>query len=313
MTEYISPILGEIPKETFENFITFKSLVKDKEQMKRFIDEIKRTTGFGVLRTGVLWMETQHKRVDIRGYTLELYLNSIGYPKATDLMKLLALNQTLINDIISEGINIKEAVYGFDIAGRLKKLGLAKRIIYASYAREMLITIYPVLEIEEELPPPPPEICYRTQLAYLYIAKTKKGRTPDVIAEFRVWGVSNEIGKYQISKFDRVIMQMERIFKGEGYKPIKWLASIEKVIKASEEDEEIDCDEVQTEINYALRGAAFRDEIGKEEAVEYDEKWIKHTEKKMIDAGQLITRFDNESGTLINVTEILKKKGIGIL
>lgn len=306
MTEYISPVLGKISENVYEYIFNKRILVDSKEQMVEFLNSIKRDLGFGVLKTGILWEETQGRRIDIRGSELESYFNTIGFPRATDIMKVFALNQTLIDDLVSEGVSIKEAIYGLDLAGRLERLNLERRTIETKYAREMLISVYPVAVIPEELPPP--EICYRTQLAYLYVSKAKREGTPEVIAEFRVWGVSDEKGKYQIAKFDRVIMQMERIFKGEGKKPKKWLASLDKVIKASEEDEEIDCDEARMELNYALRGAAFRDEIGGKDAWERDERWIKLREKEMLDTEQLVTRFDNDEGELVNVTDVLKQE-----
>lgn len=306
---YKSSLLGEVDDEIVEFFLKNKQLVKTKEQMKAFIETARKLTGFGVLRTGVLWVETNGKRSDTVGSGLESYLLGVGFERASDIVKLFAVNQTLIEDMVERGYNIKDSVYNYDIKQRLKILGLKSRTIEKSYADELFLSIYP-LAIELPEVPPPPAVCYRTQLAYLYVAKYKRDSTPKVVAEFRVWGVSYEKGKYEIAKFERVIMQMERIFKGEGSRPVHWLKSLDKVIKASEEDEEVDCDEAGMDLNYALRGGAFRDEIGKESAVEYNEKWIKFVERSMIDKGQLVTKFDNEAGILVNVTDILKRKDV---
>lgn len=316
---YISPVLGELNDSVYENFVTSKVLVKTKYDL----DEFLKIVGFGRLRSGVLWVESVNKRLDIRGSELEKYLSRVGFDNSRDIVKLFATNQTLIDDLVSRGISLRHIIYELDLADRLKQLGLKSRSVTHSYAMDMLISVYPVGKVTEEVPPS--EVCYRTQLAYMYVANNKGKGTPEVIAEFRVWGVSSEKGKYEISKFERVILQMERIFKGEGKKPIHWLASIDKIIKASEEDEEIDCDEAGMDLNYALRGAAFRGELeesltgfngeGKkyrqahdELITEYNERWIKSKEKKMIEEGALVTRFDNEQGVLINVTDILKKE-----
>lgn len=180
MTTYISPILGELQEDVFEYFINRKQLVIEKQQMTEFLKDIRESTHFGVLRAGVLLEETKGKRIEIRGSELESYLNSIGYPRATDLTKVFALNQTLIEDLVSQGWDIRDAIYGLDLAGRLDKLGLERRTIEAKYAREMLISIYPTIEVPEIEVPPPPEIIYRSQATFTYSKGKKK-------VELRIW------------------------------------------------------------------------------------------------------------------------------
>lgn len=298
---YLSPILGEVKPEIIE------LLRANKHAYNNLINKMKSEENFGITRTGILFIEDYFDEpTKIVGEELRRILTEYGFKNsdAISLVRVLSTNHSLITDILEKGFKLNDIVYGTNLHTRLKILNLEKRLWTASYALEDEFTIYPLLSMEEELPPPPEDKCYRTQLAYLYVAQTRRDRTPEVVAEFRVWGVSDIKGKYEISKFDRVILQTERIMKGMGKKPINWLLSIKKTIKASEQDEEIDCDEAKSELNYALRGVAFRGEYGTEDATEFDESLIKHTEKKMIANGLLKTRFDNESGSLKNIIEI---------
>lgn len=293
---YISPILGEISEYTYNKFIALKH-----QDYNTFINSMRSELKYGILRSGVLVIETEFKDIKVSGAELYNYLTNFGFSDNTsiNIVKLFSTNNRLIENLIEQGFNLNDVVYGMDLKARLDALGLESSTVTKSYALENIFIVHQLLEVEIEEPPPPPEMCYRTQLAYLYTAKRKKSeQTPEIVAEFRVWGESNQKGTYKIKYFERTILQMERIMKGEGLKPKNWLNSIDKTIKASEEDEPMDCDEIK-EMNYAQRGVAFRDEWGSEISVEYDEKWLRYKEKQLIEEGKLKCKFDNNKGILV--------------
>jgi len=174
------------------------------------------------------------------------------------------------------------------------------------------------------------KVYYRTQVAILWYEKIPKGKTPDPIAEVRVTAVSDEKGRYDTEKFVSACIHAMFVLSPQTY----WLERSKKVL-AYEKDEPIMEDEIplsvpySKRINYAERYVVFfrsrrdrskwlREELGLDywllpydelrEVVkprtgdyEYDEGYIKEAEKRMIEAGRVRTRFDNELGRLVLV------------
>jgi len=166
---------------------------------------------------------------------------------------------------------------------------------------------------------------YRTSLANMFYAeepRVGKNQTPDPIAEFRVTVVSDKPKQYDIADFRRVIIYIGVILAPQTY----WIKQ-SYVITAYEEDELIDIDELKYSVpvygrlNYCERYAIFfksrqrvdwwRDEhpewwkekppitpSPREGDYEYDEKFIKKQERRLIDLGILKYRFNNEKGRM---------------
>ncbi len=154
MSDYISPILGVIPEEVYNHVVTFKVY-----PYITYSNIMRREFGFGRLRSGILWLETEFDEPrEFIGAELNAFLINNGFPSSvsSDLVRTFAANQTLIDDIVERGFNVKDVVYGLNLKERLSQLGLTTRAVTTSFAFESIFTIFSVTEVEE-LPPPPPE------------------------------------------------------------------------------------------------------------------------------------------------------------
>jgi len=170
-------------------------------------------------------------------------------------------------------------------------------------------------------------VYYRTTYAEMYYSedpRVGKNQTPDPIAEFRVTVVSDKPGRYNIAEFRRVCVYTGVILAPQTY----WIKQ-SYVVTAYEEDEPIDEDElpysvpVYKKLNYCERYAVFfksrqrpTSEWWRAEHpdwwlerppvvpkprkgdYEYDEKFIKRQEERLIGLGALRYRFNNEAGRM---------------
>ncbi len=163
MTDYISPILGEIPEDIYSVVANTPRLPYTREgnvvPYRELLNRIKREYGYGRLRTDILYIETEFDDVrEFIGAELNALLLSRGVAStnAVNLVRLFAANQTLIDDLIEKGFSTNEAVYELDLKGRLRELGLTTRILTTSFAFDSVFNVYPVIEKPELVPPPPP-------------------------------------------------------------------------------------------------------------------------------------------------------------
>ncbi len=186
MTDYISPMFGDILEEVYSRVVVFK-----KSGYSSYADLIKRDFGYGKLRSGILWLETEfNEPMRFTGEKLYSYLLSKGFSSSvsSNLVRTFAANQTLVDDLIEQGFSVDDAVYGVDLRSRLNALNLISRSITASYAFGSEFIIYPIIEIPEEIVvPPPPEIIYRSQATFTYSSRKQGTRV-----ELRIWYQSYE-------------------------------------------------------------------------------------------------------------------------
>lgn len=183
MVEYISPILGKISEDIYNHVVTFKAT-----GYHSYFNVMKRDFGFGKLRSGILWLETEFNEPrEFVGSELNLYLLSKGFSTSvsSSLIKLLASNQTLIEDLVEKGNILNDVVYGLDLSSRLKFLGLETRVVTTSFAFESTFVVYPIMEIS--LPPEEeeiiiPEVVYRSQATFTYSSRRQGTKV-----EVRIW------------------------------------------------------------------------------------------------------------------------------
>lgn len=180
MTDYISPVLGLIEYYKVVNRLP-----------SEYYDRMKGLFGFGVLRSGVLWCETEFDEVsrEFVGLDLNNYLLSKGFStsESIDLVKIFSVNQSLIDDLVEQGFDVYDVVYGMSLKDRLASLNLTSRTFTKSYVFESIFKVYPIIEapreiIHEELISELPEFIYRSQATFTYSSR-KQGTK----VELRIW------------------------------------------------------------------------------------------------------------------------------
>ncbi len=178
---YLSPVLGEHSEDFYDEFIAIRS-----QDYATFIRSMRSVLKYGVLRSGVLVVETEFKDVKVSGTDVYNYLINFGFSESAsvNITRLFSVNNRLIEHLVDEGFDLNDVVYGMDLKARLKSLGLVSATVTKSYALEDVFVVHKLLEvyIEEEIPPPPPEVLYRSQATFTY--STRKQSTK---VELRIW------------------------------------------------------------------------------------------------------------------------------
>lgn len=179
MSEYISPILGVISEDIYNHVTNFKAV-----GYNGLINAMKRSFGYGVIRTGILYAETEfiQERV-INGSDLVDILVDYGFKEddAVNITRIFSVNNRLVGQLAEKGFSKEDIVYGMGLKERLSSLGLESATVTKSYALEDVFPVYPVIEVPEEIPPPPPPpVVYRSQATFTYSKGKKK-------VELRIW------------------------------------------------------------------------------------------------------------------------------
>ncbi len=156
MLIYLSPILGEHSEYFYDEFI---QLLSEKDY-EHYINNMRTELKYGVLRSGVLAVETKFKDVKVSGTDIYNYLINFGFDEnhAVNITRLFSTNNRLIESLVEQGFNLSDVVYGMDLKARLDALGLESSTVNKKYALSDSFIVHQLLEveIEEEVPPPPP-------------------------------------------------------------------------------------------------------------------------------------------------------------
>ena len=164
MNIYTSPILGDkkVSEEIYKYITTHKDL-----GFQELLSIMRRDFGYGFLRTGILFLETEFDEPkEFIGTELYTYLINIGMSssQSESLVKLFSTNNRLIERLVEQGFSVNDVVYGMDLESRLKSLNLKSATTQISYALEDSFIVHQLLEIEIEEPPPPEEIDIEIEL-----------------------------------------------------------------------------------------------------------------------------------------------------
>lgn len=215
---YLSPILGEHSEYFYDEFIEIKNL-----DYSTFIGRMRAALKYGVLRSGVLLVETRFKDVKVSGTDIYNYLFNFGFDEnhAVNITRLFSVNNRLTEQLVEQGFKLDDVIYGMDLKARLDALGLESATVTKSYALSDEFIVHQLLEveIEEPLPPPPPEyeVWRPFQISVLIDCTTSdaKGRRLRRSIEFRGvfiaeknsiidWGsYTKKIGKSDVYKLLR--------------------------------------------------------------------------------------------------------------
>lgn len=153
---YISSILGEHSEYFYDKFM---QLLSEKDY-DYFINNMKDELRYGVLRSGVLAVETQFRDAKVSGTDIYDYLINFGFDEnhAVNITRLFSTNNRLIEHLVEQGFKLEDVVYGMDLKARLDALGLESSTVNKKYALSDEFVVYSFeVEIEEPVPPPPPE------------------------------------------------------------------------------------------------------------------------------------------------------------
>jgi len=154
---YLSPVLGEHSEGFYDKFLVIRSL----QDYTAFVKNMRSVLRYGVLKSGVLVVETKFKDVSVSGIDIYNYLVDFGFSEriSVNITRLFSVNNRLIERLVDDGFNLNDVVYGMDLKARLDALDLESANVTKSYAFEDVFTVHQLLKvyIEEEIPPPPPE------------------------------------------------------------------------------------------------------------------------------------------------------------
>lgn len=190
MYVYISPLIGELSEDLYNEFLSLKSKGYDD-----FISGMRSEFRYGVLRSGVLLIESQLSG-EVSGDTVCDYLRSFGFDESDsiNITRLFSVNNRLTENLMQMGFRESDVSYGMDLKSRLEALGLESSTVTKSYALKDRFKIAGINEIyikevipeeEEEIEGVPielipPKKIYRSQATFTY-SKSKKR------VELRIW------------------------------------------------------------------------------------------------------------------------------
>lgn len=192
MYTYISPLLGEISEDFYDDFISTKI-----ESYSDFIKGMRSKFGYGVLRSGVLVVESEFKDKKVSGTDVYNYLKGFGFSEddSVNITRLFSVNNRLTENLVERGFGRSDVDYGMDLKSRLEYLGLESSTVTKSYALKDIFTVNSILRIyipeapevteEEEVEEVsiemlPPKKLYRSQATFTYTKGKKR-------VELRIW------------------------------------------------------------------------------------------------------------------------------
>lgn len=152
MSDYISPIFGLVEEGAYQ-YINELSSAYSGEKLS---DIMRERWGYGVLRTGVVFVESRLKgETEIIGERLVDLLVGFGYTEqhASDITRLFSVNNRLVNDLLEKELEKEKVIYGFYFKGRLRELGLVSASVTLQYALDDVFVIYSLAEVAVPAPP----------------------------------------------------------------------------------------------------------------------------------------------------------------